>query len=149
MRVAASLALVAAALVVAATPLRAQPNIDSGAVLTLTAQTVGQAISSEQSNPNSSSLKCTANLTAISGGAVVLGIQGRDKASGQYINLLTTQGLTGAGVYFLTVGRGAVPTLGSGPFVANDFVPVAWRVVATVLGQSTASVTGTVGCSLI
>lgn len=141
-------ALVATSLALVATPLRAQ-NVDAGTILTLTAQSLGQAVSDERSNPNSSSLKCTANITAVSGGSLVLGIQGRDRGSGQYVNLLTTSGLTGAGLYFLTVGRGAVPTLASGPFVANDIVPVAWRVVATVLGQSTASVSGTVGCSLI
>lgn len=141
--------LAAAGLVLAAASLHAQPNVDSGTILTLTAQSVGQAVSSDQSNSVSSGVKCIANLTSVSGGSVVIAIQGRDRGSGQYVNLLASPAINGAGVYPMTVGRSLAPSLASGPMVANDVVPVAWRVTATVLGQSTASVTGTIGCSLI
>lgn len=144
-----TLLLAAAGLVLAAAPLHAQPNVDTGSILTLTAQSVGQAVSSDQSNSVSSGVKCVANLTSVSGGSVIIAVQGRDRGSGQYINLLGSPAINGAGVYTLTVGRALGPTLIPSPWVANDVVPVAWRVTATVLGQSTASVTGTVGCSLI
>lgn len=149
MRVAPRIVLAVAGLFLATASLHAQQNIDSGSILTLAAQGLGQVASTDQSNTTSSSLKCAANLTAVSGGLVQIAIQGRDRGSGQYYNVFSTPGLSGAGVYPISIGRGISASLLTGPYVVNDFVPATWRVVATVLGGSAPSVTGSVGCSLI
>ncbi len=139
-----TIALAAAALTAALAFPASGQNRETDALITLTAQGRGQVVSADQSNSVTNSLRCVVNLTAVANQpTVIVSVQGKDQASGQYYNVASTAGIRGAGMTQLLVGNG----ISTGPLNPNGQLPQFWRLVATVLGISTATATGTVGCS--
>ena len=76
---------------------------------------------------------------------VTVNVQGRDAASGVYYTILSSPGIVATGFTNLTVYPGASTTANAS---TPQPLPRTWRVQAIVTGGS-ASVTGTVGASVI
>lgn len=88
-----------------------------------------------------------ANISAKSGTiAVVVNVQGKDLASGQYYTIASTASLTGTGATVLTLYPG---TTAASNTVVNLPLPATWRIQVVSGTGSTPSVTMTVGASLI
>jgi hypothetical protein len=120
-------------------------NIDA-ALLTLTAAAVG-GNSADQANISAIGLKLVVDITAITGTtpSLTVTIQGKDKASGKYYNILTSAALAAVGTTVLTVYPGVAAAANVS---ANDILPATWRVLYAIAG-TTPAVTATVGASLI
>lgn len=123
-----------------------EANHDKGAIVTLAASGISQN-SADQSNVNGRGVQVVVDITAISGtsAALVVKIQGKDRASGKYYDLLTSASLTATGTTLLTVYPNA-------PATANvstpQPLPAVWRLALTITG-TTPSVTATLGANLI
>jgi len=122
-------------------------NVDTGALLTLTAQGAGTVNSTDQVNYNGRGLKCLVNITAISGTSptVTVAIQYKDTSTGAYTPLLTSAALNAVASTMLTVYPGVAVTANVS---ASDVLPRTWRISA-VIGGTSPSATATVGCSVI
>lgn len=110
----------------------------AGSLITL-ATTSANGI--DQTNFNGRGLKCTYDVTALTGTSTVLTIQGKDSASGKYYTLLATSSITGTGTSVFTVYPG-LPAVAN--VVANDVLPRVWRVITT--NTALTVFTGTIGC---
>jgi hypothetical protein len=120
---------------------------DLGAIQTLSGQTGGTVTASDQTGYNVSRVICVYRQTASSSSpTVVFRLENKDGASGVYYTVLssTAQTATPTNTVVLTMGAGVA----SSANVASGF-PVArnWRTTVQVSGAS-ATVTGTVGCSV-
>ena len=121
-------------------------NVDTGALVTLTAAAVG-GNSADQVNSNGRGLQVGINITAATGTTPVLvvTVQGKDTASGTYYNLLVSANIVAAGFTLLTVYPAA-------PATANvstpQVLPRTYRVLYTITG-TTPAFTGTIGASVI
>lgn len=116
--------------------------VDTGAVLTLTAQGTGTTNSVDQTNSRNG-VKVVVDVTALTGTAPTLTVvvQGKDPASGKYFTILSSTALAAVATTVLTVH----PALtAAANLVANDVMPRTFRVTATVAG-TTPGVTATVG----
>jgi hypothetical protein len=117
-------------------------NSDLGPVLSLNGLTTSQYSSDEQ-NYSAHALKCSVNITSITGTLTVT-IYGKDGASGSYYSMLASPALNSTGLTVLTIGPGLTAASNS---VDNDYLPPLWRVGAVAGGSGT--VTGTIGCAEI
>lgn len=124
---------------------RNRNNQDTAALVTLSAAAAGTTNSADQTNYNGRGVIAVVNISAITTATAVVKIQGKDAASGQYYDLLTSTGLTATGATALTVYPGAAATANVS---LPSPLPKTWRVSVTVTGGS-ASVTATVGASVI
>ena len=122
-------------------------NVDLGALLTLTAQSVGTLASADQLNSNGVACKVVVNISAISGTVPTLTviIQGKDTVSGLYYPLLTSAALAVGGLTVLEVYPGALSVAN---LLASVSLPRTWRVSATV-GGTGPSVTATIAGQII
>ena len=118
---------------------RERNNLDLSGLITLATTS---ANGTDQTNFNGRGLKCTYDITAITGTNTTLTIQGKDVASGKYFTLLASAALTTTGTTVLTVYPGLTASANA---VANDVVPRTWRVITTNTALS--AFTGTLGCS--
>lgn len=120
-------------------------NADTAALITLAAQAAGTVVSADQVNNSARGVQVGVNLTVATTVTVTVKIQGKDAASGQYYDILTSVGIVAAGFTNLTVYPGAAATVNvSSP----QPLPHIWRVSVGIVGAS-AAVTGTVGASTI
>lgn len=154
-------ALLAAALVLSALPSapvysQGQPQAitaqtpqtrDPGALSTFTAAAAGAVNTADQSGYNASRVTCVFRQSTNLLSSTVFKIQNKDAASGQYYDLISSSAITSS--------TAATPiSAGAGlPSSANLSIglPIArtWRVVTTISNSGgTATVTGTVGCSV-
>lgn len=120
---------------------------DLGVLRTLSAQVTGTVTSADQTGYNVSRVVCLFNQTTTAAvPATTFAIQNKDAASGQYYTLISSAAIaTAAQTVFLGAGAG-VPSTTS----VSSGLPIArtWRVSATVGGNTTSTVTGTIGCSV-
>lgn len=122
-------------------------NVDTGALVTLTAAGAGTTNSADQINTSGRGVVVVANISASSGTiAVTVAVQGKDTASGQYYSLLTSASQTGTGTTVLTVYPGATPATNTAVSLP---LPRTWRVQVVSGTGVTPSVTMTVGASVI
>lgn len=121
-------------------------NVDTGALITLTAASSG-VNSADQTNLSGRGINLVIDVTAISGTSPTLTVtlQGKDTASGQYYTILASAALTATGVTVLQVFPGAAVTANVS---ANAQLPRTWRI-STAIGGTTPSVTATIGASVI
>ena len=121
-------------------------NINTQALVTLTAQGAGTVNSADLPNGEWRGISLAANLTATGSVTVTVGIWGKDGASGLYylvaafsgISLSTTNSITALQLY---------PGITSSGVAASSLLPATYRVQAVITGAGT--VTGTIGGSLI
>jgi len=113
-------------------------------VRTLTAQGAGTLTSSDQNGFGVISVLCVFNTSAQSGTpSTTFTIQGKDAASGNYYNIVTSSAITASATPTpLAVGRDVTTTAN---LSAGFPVPATWRVSTTV-GGTTPSVTATISC---
>ena len=132
---------------VAGTTSDLESNHDKAALATLSAAGAGTTNGTDQTNVNGRGVQVVVDITAISGTSPTLTVkvQGKDKASGKYYDLLASAALNATGTTLLTVYPGAPVTANVS---ASQALPAVWRVVSTVGGTSP-SVTATVGASVI
>lgn len=120
---------------------------DLGALSTFTAHATGTVNTSDQNGYNVSRIVCVySQTTSVAVPATTFSIQNKDAASGAYYTLVTSPSLGAAAVTVpIAAGAGIV----SGANVSASF-PIAktWRVQTVIAGNTTATVTGTVGCSV-
>ncbi len=121
---------------------RARGNIDTAAIITAVGVTTTQN-SPDQINFNARGLKLVVNVTAISGGSLVVAIQGKDAASGTYWTLLASVAVSTTGTFTLTLYPGVAVTANVS---ASDILTRTWRVQVTPTG---ATASYTVGASVI
>lgn len=126
---------------------RARGNIDTAALVALTAAGAGTAVSPDQTNVNGRGLQLGVNIAALTGTAptVTVTVQGKDAASGQYYTLLQSAALAATGFTLLTLYPGAPATAN---VATPQVLPRTWRVSVTVAG-TTPSATATIGASVI
>lgn len=116
-------------------------------LVTLTAAGAGTTNSADLQNPYGRGTVLGINITAKSGTiAVVVNVQGKDFASGQYYTIASSASLTAAGFTTLTVYPGATTTAN---VAVSAPLPATWRVQVVSGTGSTPSVTMTVGASVI
>lgn len=114
-------------------------------VLSLSAQGAGTVQSPVQQNSTGKGIKLVIDVTAITGApTLTVTLQGHDPSSGKDYTILASAALNAVGTTVLTVYPGLTPAANS---VANDVLPIQWRVQAVVAG-TTPSVTATIGASL-
>lgn len=120
-------------------------NIDTGALVTLSAAGAGTTNSSDQTNKWGRSAKCAVDVT-IAGGTptLVVTVQGKDTASGKYYTVLASAALATVATTLLSIGPGLTA---SANVIVNDSLPTTWRLSALV-GGVTPAVTATVGCAV-
>lgn len=120
-------------------------NVDTAALITLTAAAAGTTNSPDQTNYNGRGAQVGVNITVDTTCSALINIQGKDVASGQYYTILASAALATAAFTNMTVYPGAAVT-------ANVSIPQplprTWRVQAVLTGVSCA-VTGTVGASVV
>lgn len=136
----------AALLLLLAAPIAAQAADDTGALITLSSHTAGTVTSNAVNNGQTVTLTCVFNQSAHTNTpSTTLTIQGYDKASDSYYDLITSAAVTTADATPtpVSLGRGVatVTNVGSG-----RPVPSKWRA-KVVIGGTTPVVTGTVGCT--
>ena len=119
-------------------------NINTGPLLTLTAAGAGTYDSVDLPNLEWRGGSFGVNLGTVTSASVVVTIQGKDIASGQYYTLLTGAALTAAGFSLMQVAPGLVSTSNA----ADAVLPATYRISVTITGAG-AAVTGTIGGSLI
>lgn len=119
---------------------------DLGSLRTMTGQAAATVTTADQNGFNVSRVVCVfRQSTNVGTPSTTFSIQNKDAASGQYYSILTSAAVTtGASVNFIAAGAGLVDSAN----VRSSF-PLAktWRVSATITG-ATATVTGTIGCSV-
>lgn len=116
-------------------------NHDKGALITLAAQGAGTVNGADQSNPSCRGVKVVVDISAQGGTpTTTVKIQGKDKASGKYFDLLTSAALGAVATTVLTLYPGVTTAAN---VAVSDVLPDTWRVIATVAG-STPSVTATI-----
>jgi hypothetical protein len=118
------------------------PTYDTGALLTLTNAGNVTVSSPDQSNDFGRGVTVVANLT-FTAGNLTIHVQGKDNASGQYYDLLTSAVLSGNATTSYTVYPGVTV---SSNVAASAPLPAIWRVEAVI--GSTGNVSGTVGASV-
>lgn len=121
-------------------------NIDTGALITLTAASAG-VNGTDQINNTGRGINVVINITAITGTTPTLTVtlQGKDTVSGVYYTILASAALAATGTTVLQVFPGATATANVS---ANALLPRTWRVIS-VIGGTTPSVTATVSASVI
>jgi len=93
------------------------------------ARTASPIAMSNQTNKKAKGLLVVIDVTAIAATpSVVFTIQGYDPVSGKYFTILASAAITGTGTTVLRV----YPGLTASPnVIANDVLPLVWRVIAT------------------
>lgn len=119
-------------------------NINTGALLTLTAAGAGTFVSADLANPEFHAASFVVRLSTVTSASVVVTINGKDAVSGQYYAILTSAAITTAGVTNLQIGPGLLSTSNS----SNSVLPATYQISVAITGAS-AAVTGTVGASLV
>lgn len=122
---------------------RLRGNIDTAALVTLSAAAAGTTNSSDQTNYNGRGVQIVVDITAATAMTLTVNIQGKDAASGKYYTILASAAFAATGTNQLTVYPGAAVTANVS---INQPLPRVWRVQAVVTGTS---VTATVGASVI
>ena len=120
---------------------------DLGALSTFSAAGAGTTLSADQDNPSSRGVAVVIDITAKSGTIdVVVTIQKKDKASGKYIDVLSSASLTVVGTTVLTMHPDLTAAANS---IAKDVLPEQWRVRIVSGAGVTPSFTATVGACLL
>lgn len=122
---------------------RVRNNVDTAALITLTAQAAGTVNSADQTNYNGRGVVVGINVTVATAETLTINIQGKDAASGVYYTLLSSTALAITGFTALTLYPGATTTANVS---ISGVLPRTWRVQAVVTGTS---VSATVGASVI
>lgn len=126
---------------------RFRGNIDTAALVTLTAAGAGTTNSADQTNYNGRCVIVVADITVAGGTiAVTVAVQGKDAASGKYYSILTSASLITTGTTPLTVCPGNTVTTNVS---AASPLPRTWRVQVVSGAGVTPAVTMTVGASVI
>lgn len=123
---------------------RAQ-NVNTPALITLTAQGAGTIVGPDMGNSSFRGVVVGVNLTTLTTATATVHVQGKDAISGVYYDILVSAGLISTGFTSLTVYPGAAVISNVS---AGQPLPATWRVEAVVTGGS-AVVTGTIDASLI
>lgn len=122
-------------------------NVDTGYLVTLSAQAAATLLSSDLLNVEGSGVSLIFDLTTMTAATVTVTIQGKDVVSGKYYDLLASAGKTATGTNRLFLFPGATAATNVS---VNDHLPAVWRVKVVVADNSgTAAVTGTVGASIL
>jgi hypothetical protein len=132
------------ALTSAILPASAQ-NINTPALITLTAQGAATVLGPDMANPAYRGAVVGINLTTMTTATVTVHIQGKDAISGTYYDILVSTGLASTGFTSLIVYPGV--TIAANLAVSQP-LPGFWRVEAVVVGASAAA-TGTIDATLI
>ncbi len=105
----------------------------------------GTFTSSDIRNPNCVGVKVVLNVTANAGGlgSLVLKVQGKDKASGTYWDILTSSALTAVATTVFTIAPSIVTSAG---VAVRDALPATWRITVSGNGNP---VSFTIGASMI
>lgn len=112
-------------------------------LLASAARTTTQS-SADLVNYNADALKVVVDITAFTAGSLTITIDGKDTASGKYVNLLTSTALAAVATTTLQVG----PVIAaSANLIALAYMPRVFRIVATV-GDAT-SITYSIGYHLV
>lgn len=121
-------------------------NTDLGAVVTLSAASAS-GNSADKTLIGARGVKVVIDVTAITGTTptLVVDVQGKDTASGQYYTALASASITATGVTVLTVYPGVAATSNES---ASDHLPATWRISYTI-GGTTPAVTATIGACLL
>jgi hypothetical protein len=119
-------------------------NLNTQALLTLNAAGAGTYTSLDLRNDEWSKGSFVVNLGTVTSASVVVTINGKDIASGQYYPLLTSAAITTAGATTLQIGAGLINSQNS----SNAVLPKTYQISVAITGAS-AAVTGTVGGSLV
>ena len=129
-----------------ATADRQRGNVDTGALVTLSAASAG-GNSADQTNYNGRGLQLGINITAITGTSPTstVTVQGKDTASGQYYTLLQSTALAAVGYTNLSIYPGLTAAANS---VANQLLPRTFRILYAI-GGTTPAITATIGASVI
>lgn len=136
--------ILAAVAFLASAGLASADNVNTNALITLTAQGAGTIASPDMPNLLEKGLAVGVNLTTMTTATVVIHIQGKDSASGVYYDVLVGPSLTTAGFTPMVIYPGVI----GGSNSISWPLPKTWRVEAVVTGGSAAA-TGTIGASLI
>lgn len=125
---------------------RQRNNVDTGALTTLSAASVG-GNSTDQINYNGRGLQLVIDITAISGTTPVLTVtvQGKDIASGKYYNLLVSSPLSTVSTILLSIYPGVSAAAN---ISISQALPRTFRILYTITG-TTPAVTATIGASVI
>ena len=115
---------------------------DLGSIQTLTAQAAATVNGADQVNVGSSGAIITIDITAITGTLTVT-VQRKDKASGKYVNLLSS---TALGSVATTVLKITPRIAASANAIAQDWIGETFRVSSVV---GTGPCTATIGATLI
>lgn len=122
-------------------------NNDTAALVTLTAAGAGTTDSADQYNPYGAGVVLGINISAKTGTIdVVVKVQGKDVASGQYYTIAQTASLTSAAFSTLTVYPGIAA---SSNVAISAVLPTTWRAEVVCGTGSTPAATLTVGASVI
>ena len=119
------------------------PTYDTGPLITLSNAGNITVNSGDQFNNFSRGVIVTAGLTVL-GGNLTIHVQGKDKASGKYYDLLESAVLSGNGTTQFTVYPGATT---SNNVAVSTVLPAIWNVEAVI--SSSGNVSGTIGASVI
>lgn len=117
--------------------------LDTGPLITLTAQGNGTVNGTDQQNAQAMGIKVVVDITVITAGSLTVTIQGKDPTSGKYYTLLASAALAAVATTILTVFPGAAVTAN---LSANDMLPANWRVIAVAV---TGPITATIAASLL
>jgi hypothetical protein len=116
-------------------------------IIALTAAGAGTTNSLDQQNTYGKGAVVGIDITAVSGTvAVVVNIQGKDFATGQYYTIASTASLTGTGFTTLTVYPGVAATAN---VAVSAVLPATWRAQVVSGTGSTPAVTLEIGASTI
>lgn len=122
-------------------------NINTPALVSLSAAGAGTTDSADQTNYYGKGAVVGINIAAKSGTiAVTVTIQGKDFASGQYYTVCQSASLTSTGFTSLTAYPGIATTAN---VACSAPLPLTWRVEVVSGTGSTPSVTMSVGASVI
>jgi hypothetical protein len=117
------------------------------ALVSLAAAGAGTFVSFDQSNIFGRGVVVGVNISAASGTiAVVVTVEGKDQASGEYYDLLSSVSLTGTGFTLLTVYPGVTPANNA---ALSAPLPTTWRIKVVSGTGSMPAVTMTVGAAVI
>lgn len=128
-------------------PLAQPTHSVTTALLTHAAAGAGAVNSDDQTNTRRRGLQLVIDITAITGTSPTLTvtIEGKDAVSGKYYTLLASAALSAAGTNVLRVYPGLTAAANT---VANDVLPLTWRV-KSVIGGTTPAVTATIAATLL
>lgn len=120
---------------------------DLGALITLTGAGAGTTNSDDQVNPSSRGVRVVVDLTKNSGTIdVVVTIQSKDAASGEYIDRLSSASLTATGVTEYIVHPDLTAAANS---IAKNFIGEQWRVKLVSGAGASPNFDATVGACLL